>query len=142
MLTPEKKLNKHLNKSGPCWNWTASCHLDGYGQIGIDGKCLYPHRVAYEIWKGPIPPGICVCHTCDNRLCCNPAHLWLGTKADNNWDCIKKGRRGKVGRKKGTGKGRKQCQKDYYARRKAVLQQRYGEEWWRHTNDKKVLTEN
>jgi hypothetical protein len=51
------------------------------------------HRVAWELTYGAIPDGMCVCHACDNRACCNPEHLWLGTRTDNNRDCDAKHRR-------------------------------------------------
>ena len=79
-----------------CWNWIGA--TDGthdYGEIHRGGKRrtkLRAHRVAYELWIGPIPEGMCVCHSCDNRKCVNPNHLWLGTRKDNNQDCRQKGR--------------------------------------------------
>jgi hypothetical protein len=79
----------------PCWLWTAGTDEFGYGLIGAGGKhggSLLAHRVAWEIQDGPIPEGMCVLHSCDNPPCVNRAHLFLGTKADNNHDCIEKGR--------------------------------------------------
>lgn len=80
---------------GACWTWTASCKIKGYGQISAGGRerPLLAHRVAWEITNGPIGVGSVVCHSCDNPKCCNPAHLFLGTQAENLQDMTDKGRR-------------------------------------------------
>ena len=59
----------------------------------VDGRTVRVHRFSYEMYKGPIPKGMLVCHKCDVRNCVNPEHLWLGTYSDNNKDCAAKGRR-------------------------------------------------
>ena len=78
-----------------CWPWLGYLHTSGYGQIGVGRReegLAYTHRVAYEATNGPIPDGLLVRHTCDNRPCCNPAHLLVGTVADNSADMVARGR--------------------------------------------------
>lgn len=76
-----------------CWLWTGNTNHKGYGQIGLGAnKMLATHRVAYEALVGPIASGLHVMHSCDVRCCCNPAHLSLGTNADNARDRWLKGR--------------------------------------------------
>jgi hypothetical protein len=75
-----------------CWNWQRSKSKSGYGDARERGKGVLIHRRAYELWKGEIPKGLLVCHKCDNRRCCNPDHLFVGTYSDNMQDCVSKGR--------------------------------------------------
>jgi hypothetical protein len=78
-----------------CWEWQAYRNPKGYGIIRPSRSTtfLVASRVSWELTHGPIPEGLCVCHSCDNPPCCNPAHLFLGTKADNAHDMYAKGRR-------------------------------------------------
>jgi hypothetical protein len=84
-----------------CWEWKgarSSAPWD-YGQVMCDGKQWSAHRLSYTLYRGQIPEGIKVCHSCDNPPCCNPNHLFLGTQADNMEDMEKKGRPSKgIGR--------------------------------------------
>lgn len=74
---------------GPCWPWGCG---PGYGQVQVGPTRESTHRISWEIHVGPIPPGLCVCHKCDNPPCVNPAHLFLGTHLDNARDREAKGR--------------------------------------------------
>lgn len=74
-----------------CWNWTLSTNPKGYGRTRLGSERL-AHRAAWKIWNGKITGGSCVLHRCDNTGCCNPAHLFLGSRLDNNKDMMNKRR--------------------------------------------------
>lgn len=78
--------------SNECWVWQGRTNETGYGQFEWEGKAVRAHRLAYELVRGEIPDSMVVMHVCDNPACCNPAHLKLGTQADNMHDMIEKGR--------------------------------------------------
>lgn len=109
-IDPAVRLWSRVNKNGavirpelgPCWEWTGYRNPLGYGQIRMGpvetGKrTKLVHRVAWEMERGPIPDGLCACHKCDNPSCVRVEHLFLGTRAENNYDRDAKGRARRIG---------------------------------------------
>lgn len=89
---PERLWRRVLKHPGGCWEWTGAKNSAGYGHLYWGGRLVYAHRLAWEMEHGPITDGLCALHACDNPACVNPAHLFLGTKRDNRFDCLAKGR--------------------------------------------------
>ena len=78
-----------------CWLWLGSVQGKsgaGHGRLKWHGQTTLAHRLSWEIYRGPIPPGMLVCHTCDMGGCVNPDHLFIGIHADNHADRNRKGR--------------------------------------------------
>jgi len=93
----ERFFSKRQRKG--CWEWRGA-NVKGYGQFRVraysgPGSASYlGHRLAWVVYVGPIPEGLCVLHHCDNPPCVNPAHLFLGTMRVNSHDMFAKGREG------------------------------------------------
>ena len=82
-----------VNKTPRCWVWRGSTNDSGYGRVWDDTyrKTFRAHRLAYAMWVGPITPHDVICHTCGNRLCVNPDHLYAGTAEQNVLDMLEDG---------------------------------------------------
>jgi hypothetical protein len=90
----EQRFWPKVDRQGPdeCWPWVGRRNHAGYGRLWWEGRAQLAHRVAWQLTTGPIPEGLSVLHKCDFPACCRPAHLFLGTIADNNADRDRKGR--------------------------------------------------
>ena len=127
-----------------CWLWLGNVQKSGHGRLKWHGRTTLAHRLSWELHRGPIPPGMLVCHTCDMGGCVNPDHLFIGTHADNHADRNRKGRQARGER----GGQAKLTATDVIAiradpRRVAVIARAYGmgwsqiarikkREWWKH----------
>lgn len=106
MTEEQNYILSRVKVAGECWIWQGATDQNGYGNTTRKGRSVKAHRRAYEAWKGSVPEGMGVLHNCptgDNPACCNPAHLWTGTQADNSRDMCEKGRSGTGTRQSVTG---------------------------------------
>jgi len=79
----ERITSRVLVTPSGCWEWSGSRTPQGYGRLSFDGEPTYSHRLAYELFVGPIPQGLQIDHLCRNRACCNPDHLEPVSGAEN-----------------------------------------------------------
>ena len=81
-----------INNENNCWEWQGCTIKDNYGMIMFKGEQYLTHRLSYELFFGEFDKNLCVCHKCDNPICINPEHLFLGTHQENMTDMKNKGR--------------------------------------------------
>lgn len=92
----EKLKSRCVVTESGCWEYSGFRGDGNYGQMYCRGKQWRVHRLSFTLFKGPIPEGMDVCHSCDNPPCFNPDHLWPGDPKANGKDCVQKGRHHKV----------------------------------------------
>lgn len=103
-----------------CWIWVGAKTDDFYGRVRVNKRSIGAYRLSYLIHIGPIQEGLLVCHKCDNPMCVNPDHLFVGSMSDNIKDCVLKKRHGsylKMIGKKECGRGHEWIEQNIYSRK-------------------------
>lgn len=80
---PASRFSSRIDKTADCWNWTGELIYSGYGRLSIGKKHVLAHRLSWMIHNGNIPDDLSVCHSCNNRRCVRPEHLYLATHQEN-----------------------------------------------------------
>jgi hypothetical protein len=88
------RFDKYVDTEGECYLWTGAVTGSGYGLFSIQGIAFSAHRIAYEVYHGPISSGVHILHTCNNKLCVRDEHLYAGTEQDNSRDRVSTGNHG------------------------------------------------
>jgi len=88
------RFNAKVSREGNCWEWQAAIKDNGYGYFRISKEMgmISAHKAAWILANDEVPHGMYICHSCDNRRCCNPSHLWIGSAKQNQMDMASKGR--------------------------------------------------
>lgn len=91
-FTDKARFEQYFDRreSDECWPWKAGRSSTGYGKFSVNGRATPAHRVSYTLYKGSIPDGLLIRHTCDNKPCVNPNHLLTGTSLDNSRDAVER----------------------------------------------------
>lgn len=156
-ISPAQRFFNKVKKTESCWLWEGAITGSRYGEFFYNGKVRLAHRVSWMLHHGVIPQGLCVCHTCDVRLCINPTHLFLGTYKDNLQDASRKGHMQAAAlTRKSALKGRwahtynacLMCQtttQEHHAKglcQKCYMHKRDTELWQKHIQQKRLSTSN
>lgn len=91
-------LSRGMKNARGCLEYQGWRNHYGYGEMSYQNNCWIVTRLAWHLWVGPIPKGKLVLHHCDNPPCFNISHLFIGTRSDNTWDMVRKGRHHYTGR--------------------------------------------
>jgi hypothetical protein len=90
IVTLQDLLDRTVDNNG-CLEWTGAITKGGYGHLHLGDKFVYAHRLSFELSGGVLPEGYFACHSCDNKKCINPEHIWAGTNSENLKDAQAKG---------------------------------------------------